>query len=499
MQTPQRLLGFLRFLKRIGKNGARSLTQNRQPQEETEGEAIGPFGDNYPQSIALVLPGGFVTGGALQVGFLKALKEVGLLQRVKFISATSVGALNGAMAALGRIEELEKMWLELEARDVFQRKSILTLAYSTLAVEIAGKLNVLSQNKPPSILKLQKPYFSLKLLIATLAAGFVVTLPEPFTALSYWLIALGLFPAILLAKLIGGIFIRCLWLLIRWGSLHLLLKRCQALLHNPKLHSDSFNELSIERTVKNKMDLAAIRKNVFNGPVRLAVTVVNTNEWRLEVYAFGQESAQRIDTDAPETIDENLFEDIVFGSCAVPVAFPLRNINNDWYFDGGILKPNPLSYAYDADCDLIIAFGGSMETDKSRPVMIGQVIRRLMELEQHERFMREFQIASEKSRDISALQGLIANIKRAVSHFSDDPEKADRINTAVNNALASSKFSFRHDKNTPLIVVRPAWSPQINMELYGGYEDFSLIPDLIERGYRETMRVLRRTKIATGQ
>lgn len=72
------------------------------------------------RDVALVLSGGGINGVLLELGFLKRLRESSLWPRVGWIFGTSAGALTGAMAALDRIDELERFLLELRPEDTFR-------------------------------------------------------------------------------------------------------------------------------------------------------------------------------------------------------------------------------------------------------------------------------------------------------------------------------------------------------------------------------------------
>ena len=63
----------------------------------------------FYDSIALCGGGG---KGAYQVGVMKALKETGILKNIKYISGTSVGALNAILYAIGDIQLAENVWLK---------------------------------------------------------------------------------------------------------------------------------------------------------------------------------------------------------------------------------------------------------------------------------------------------------------------------------------------------------------------------------------------------
>lgn len=78
---------------------------------------------------ALVLSGGGARG-AFQLGALEVLAEHGL--RYDRVAGTSVGALNGAMVAAGRLDELGQLWRTITAADVYRRRSVPALVFHGL-------------------------------------------------------------------------------------------------------------------------------------------------------------------------------------------------------------------------------------------------------------------------------------------------------------------------------------------------------------------------------
>jgi len=72
------------------------------------------------RDVALVLSGGGINGVLLELGFLQRLRASSFWPRVGWIFGTSAGALAGAMAALDRLEDLERFMLELEPEDTFR-------------------------------------------------------------------------------------------------------------------------------------------------------------------------------------------------------------------------------------------------------------------------------------------------------------------------------------------------------------------------------------------
>jgi predicted acylesterase/phospholipase RssA len=76
------------------------------------------------RDVALVLSGGGINGILLELGFLRRLAETDLWPRVGWIYGTSAGALAGTMAALGRLDDLERFLLALEPQDAFRPRAV---------------------------------------------------------------------------------------------------------------------------------------------------------------------------------------------------------------------------------------------------------------------------------------------------------------------------------------------------------------------------------------
>jgi predicted acylesterase/phospholipase RssA len=76
------------------------------------------------RDVAVVLSGGAVNGVLMQVGFFKRLQETDLWPRVGWIYGTSAGALSATMAALGRLDDLERFMLELQPEETFRPNSL---------------------------------------------------------------------------------------------------------------------------------------------------------------------------------------------------------------------------------------------------------------------------------------------------------------------------------------------------------------------------------------
>jgi predicted acylesterase/phospholipase RssA len=72
------------------------------------------------RNVAVVLSGGAVNGVLLELGFLKRLHASELWPRVGWIYGTSAGALSGTMAALDRLDELERFMELLQPEETFR-------------------------------------------------------------------------------------------------------------------------------------------------------------------------------------------------------------------------------------------------------------------------------------------------------------------------------------------------------------------------------------------
>lgn len=67
-----------------------------------------------------MLSGGGMNGVVMELGFLKRLRQSELWERVGWLYGTSAGALSGSMAAVDRLDDLERFLLELKPEDTFR-------------------------------------------------------------------------------------------------------------------------------------------------------------------------------------------------------------------------------------------------------------------------------------------------------------------------------------------------------------------------------------------
>ncbi|HEX6700552.1 MAG TPA: patatin-like phospholipase family protein [Gaiellaceae bacterium] len=81
------------------------------------------------RDVAVVLSGGGMNGVLMEHGFMLRLRETSLWPRVGWIFGTSAGALVGSMAALERLDELERFLLTLQPEDTFRPNRLWRLPF----------------------------------------------------------------------------------------------------------------------------------------------------------------------------------------------------------------------------------------------------------------------------------------------------------------------------------------------------------------------------------
>jgi predicted acylesterase/phospholipase RssA len=72
------------------------------------------------RDVSIVLSGGGMNGVLMELGFLLRLRMSPLWERVGWIYGTSAGALAGTMAALDRLDALERFLIDLRVEDTFR-------------------------------------------------------------------------------------------------------------------------------------------------------------------------------------------------------------------------------------------------------------------------------------------------------------------------------------------------------------------------------------------
>jgi predicted acylesterase/phospholipase RssA len=72
------------------------------------------------RDVALVLSGGGMNGVLMELGFLQRVRQSSFWPRIGWIFGTSAGALCGTLAAVDRLEDLERFLLELRPEETFR-------------------------------------------------------------------------------------------------------------------------------------------------------------------------------------------------------------------------------------------------------------------------------------------------------------------------------------------------------------------------------------------
>jgi predicted acylesterase/phospholipase RssA len=81
------------------------------------------------RDVGVVLSGGGVNGVMMELGFLQRLRESVLWPRVAAIFGTSSGALSGSLAALDRLDDLERFLLALQPEQTFRPNQLWRLPF----------------------------------------------------------------------------------------------------------------------------------------------------------------------------------------------------------------------------------------------------------------------------------------------------------------------------------------------------------------------------------
>ena len=81
------------------------------------------------RDVGIVLSGGGVNGVMMELGFLQRLRESVLWPRVAAIFGTSSGALSGSLAALDRLDDLERFLMALQPEQTFRPNRLWRLPF----------------------------------------------------------------------------------------------------------------------------------------------------------------------------------------------------------------------------------------------------------------------------------------------------------------------------------------------------------------------------------
>src|SRR5467141_3632189 len=81
------------------------------------------------RDVGVVLSGGGVNGVMMELGFLQRLRESMLWPRIAAIFGTSSGALCGSLAALDRLDDLERFLMALQPEQTFRPNRLWRLPF----------------------------------------------------------------------------------------------------------------------------------------------------------------------------------------------------------------------------------------------------------------------------------------------------------------------------------------------------------------------------------
>ncbi|OHA47882.1 MAG: hypothetical protein A2806_02480 [Candidatus Terrybacteria bacterium RIFCSPHIGHO2_01_FULL_48_17] len=255
-----------------------------------------------------------------------------------------------------------------------------------------------------------------------------------------------------------------------------------AVIGRTQLHVNAFNEFVVADTIRKHFDLAQIGRELAVSPCELKIAVTNFTQARLETYSS-------------HTTPPELFVQYALASAAIPAFYPVQKIGSDFYCDGALLKPDPLALAYDFDADAIFNF---RVTDQPRftkdALSLPDIVAGIFDIETWYLMQRETLIADEKTGDVVKSRQLRKKILASVRRYASDPGEAQALRNEIESLFREIKFSYRNDRPLMRFDIAPAWNPAIGISIWGGYPRFTLIPELIERGYRATVAKIERLR-----
>ncbi len=117
--------------------------------------------------LGLCLTGGGARG-AYQVGAVKALEELGYLQKVYAFSGTSIGSVNACLLATKSVDEVKKLWIDMPNKEFEGIRSVFrTIREKKLGIvnsgvyEISDLEQLLRENLDIETLKQKKVFVTL--------------------------------------------------------------------------------------------------------------------------------------------------------------------------------------------------------------------------------------------------------------------------------------------------------------------------------------------------
>lgn len=397
---------------------------------------------------ALVLSGGFLERGLQQVGFLKAIQDSSLHEEVGIIIGTSVGALNGALAALGELELLDRVWMALQPDLILRRRSPIEIPFSWSFNE-SLLVQFLEQQLGVSLLQI---------------AHRLQESPIEFIAISNSLVEQ-------FAEDNGEDNGR------RKKNRLRMFERNYSSRHDPP-------EVIVEAV------LASSSIPFMLPPGRVRGELNTDGAWLANLpltYAYDYPFVERIVAfwSPPEV---GPIEEEDFWKYLVPWAKKLR-----------FLRRAPLMGR------TIRALRSAVERgEKGEGIFLWNLLERLAFIQMRQHDEREIAIAKEKSMDVASLEKLYRMLIDLVdaNECLDETAKAE-FKRAVSQKFQQAQFSFKHDKPiVPIIVTADSFRSIWEVPFYGlrSLKKYR-IPDekkreFIQVSYEKTKRVLRKHGIS---
>lgn len=493
-----------------------------------------------PESVkprfAAVFSGGFITALALWAGVAKVFVRQNLLEQVTY----TVGASAGAFAAVvvgtrnpKRVSQFIEYVSNLKSEQIFARRPLFRLGMSHMLLYLSKFLETWrnrAKKRERASFRLGKQtivFAAIPTVVASLFLYFAGVATLGFSNLAFFA-GMAFAAVVALSVLFTWVLRFGLWF-ARKTLVALLLARLQHFLQNPKLHSDAFNDPAFIQDTAHFFDAYEVARELAESPAAVEIVFSDmkagvSRSWSstdlkerwANVTARGEDELSF----AEWRLAVQRFTIALFASASANVSFPPVRQNGDVLCDGALFRPNPLGPAFDAPADKILNFVIFEENPPNKdPKSIDEAIRFAFELEQRDRIAQEIKYAAEKTHSVKELRKLrkdmvkivsaaveesIAAIKRtlagAVSEETIDSAVRtsgvrERFADAVHRRFDQNRFPFREDQ--PIDPVNVIFSPEpgVDNAMFGGPADFSAIPEVMERGYREALRRLHEEKI----
>ena len=494
--------------------------------------------ENPKPRLAVVFSGGFITALALWAGVAKAFLRYELLEQLNYTVGSSAGAFMAVVLGTRnprRISQFITHIEQLKSDQIFKRRSIFRLGASHALLFLSHVLETWrnsAKRRRKTRFRLGKQTLVFLVVFAFVAAvSLVVSGIAVLTATTVVLLALiVLAGSVAISVLFTWSLWVCFWL-ARGALVALLLARLQHFLQNPKLHIDAFNDPAFIQDTARQFNAEEIAQELALSPATVELIYSDMRQgvscsWSsLELKAMWEKKTAAQPTDSLARAEWRLavqrFTTALFASASANVSFPPVRVNGDVLSDGALFRPDPLGPAFDAPADKILNFVVFEENPPDKnPQNITDAILFAFELVQRYLIWSEMRYADEKNVSVKELRKLrtdmremahgiieeaIISCTKALSgkvsqelfaDLVDELRKSEKqFSAAIVNRFQKNRFPFKEDQ--PIDPVHVIFSPDPGVEnaIYGGPADFSAILEVIERGFRTTLKRLHEEKI----